>query len=167
VLLAVNPAGVGGRIQSAWRPAGDVDSNRFRVICRRTAVEMMRAHPWFGVGPAQVRPQFLQYIPADIERPLPPGAYIHMHNTYLQFGAERGIPALLALWWLLGKIVADLWRARQKYPGDWIIEGALGATFAVLVAGWWEHNLGNGEVLPLFLAAVACGYSAARKTIEA
>ncbi|HXA50732.1 MAG TPA: hypothetical protein VNV86_10530, partial [Candidatus Acidoferrum sp.] len=42
LLLALNPAGIGGRIVSIWRPAGDVDSNRFRVICRRTALEMMR-----------------------------------------------------------------------------------------------------------------------------
>ena len=42
--LALNPAGIGGRIVSIWRPADDVDSNRFRVICRRTALEMMRAH---------------------------------------------------------------------------------------------------------------------------
>jgi O-antigen ligase len=85
-----------------------------------------------------------------------------MHNTYLQFGAERGIPALLALLWLLGKMVFDLWRARRLHPGDWVIEASLGAMLAVPAAGWWEHNLGNGEVLPLFLAAVACGYVSAR-----
>ena len=160
LLLAVNPAGIGGRIVSIWRPAGDVDSNRFRVICRRTALAMMRAHPWFGVGPGQVRPQFLQYIPADIARPLPPGAYIHMHNTYLQFAAERGIPALLALLWLLGKILADLLRAARAQPLDWVPKAAVAVTIAVMAAGWYEHNLGNGEVLPLFLAAVGCGYGA-------
>jgi putative inorganic carbon (HCO3(-)) transporter len=158
VLLALNPAGIGGRIVSIWRPAGDVDSNRFRVICRRTALEIMRAHPWFGVGPGQVRPQFLSYIPADIERPLPPGAYIHMHNTYLQFAAERGIPALLALLWLLGKMLVDLVRASRRRPDDWVLHAAIAVTIAVLAAGWYEHNLGNGEVLPLFLAIVGCGY---------
>jgi O-antigen ligase len=159
LLLALNPAGIGGRIVSIWRPAGDIDSNRFRVICRRTAIEMMRAHPWFGVGPGQVRPQFLSYIPADIERPLPPGAYIHMHNTYLQFAAERGIPALLALLWLLAKILLDLVRASRRRPDDWVPRAAIAVTIAVLAAGWYEHNLGNGEVLPLFLAVAACGYA--------
>jgi putative inorganic carbon (HCO3(-)) transporter len=158
LVLALNPAGIGGRIVSIWRPAGDVDSNRFRVICRRTAVEMIRAHPWFGVGPGQVRPQFLQYIPADVARPLPPGAYIHMHNTYLQFAAERGIPALAALLWLLGRMLADLLRMARKRPADWVPKAAIAVTIAVLAAGWYEHNLGNGEVLPLFLAAVGCGY---------
>jgi len=161
LLLALNPAGIGGRIESIWRPAGDVDSNRFRVICRQTALAMMRAHPWFGVGPGQVRPQFLSYIPADVVRPLPPGAYIHMHNTYLQFAAERGIPALAALLWLLGRMLADLLRTARRMPREWEPRAAVAVAIAVLSAGWYEHNLGNGEVLPLFLAVVACGYAAA------
>jgi O-antigen ligase len=160
LILAVNPAGIGSRLISAWRPAGDVDSNRFRVICRHTALAMMRAHPWFGVGPGQVRPQFMSYIPADEPRPLPPGAYIHMHNTYLQFAAERGIPALAALLWLLGRMLVDLARAARRRPRDWVLRAAVAVSIAVLAAGWYEHNLGNGEVLPLFLAVVGCGYSA-------
>jgi putative inorganic carbon (HCO3(-)) transporter len=157
----INPAGIGGRIVSIWSPSGVVDSNAFRVICRKTAIEMVKAHPWFGVGPGQVRPQFQQYIPADIPRPLPPGAYIHMHNVYLQYAAERGIPALLAFLWWTGKMLVDLLRVRQK---DWVVRGAVAVMFAVLAAGWYEHNLGNGDVLPLFLGVCACGYLAKEKT---
>jgi O-antigen ligase len=159
VLLALNPAGIGDRIVSIWKPTNDVDSNQFRIICRRTALEMIRAHPWFGLGPGQVRPRFLEFIPADIPRPLPSGAYIHLHNTYLQFASERGIPALAALLWLLGKILLDLFRAARRHPTAWEPEAAIAATIAVLAAGWYEHNLGNGQVLPLFLAAAGLGYT--------
>jgi len=31
---------------------------------------------------------------------------------------------------------------------------------AILFAGWYEHNLGDGEILTLFLAICACGYVA-------
>ena len=96
LLLLLNPAGVGDRIVSIQRPAGDLDSNRFRAICRAAGIAMIEAHPWFGLGPQQIEPQFKSYIPADIPRPLPPGAYIHLHNVYLQYAAERGVPALLA-----------------------------------------------------------------------
>jgi putative inorganic carbon (HCO3(-)) transporter len=166
LLLVWNPAGIGGRIVSIWKPAGTVDSNLFRVICRRTAMEMIRTHPWFGVGPGQVRPQFERYIPADIARPLPPGAYIHMHNTYLQFAAERGLPALAALLWLLGKMLTDLWLAARRHPEDWALRGAIAVTIAVLAAGWYEHNLGNGAVLPLFLTVAGCGYVARDYNVE-
>jgi len=155
LLLAINPAGIGGRIVSIWKPAGTVDSNEFRVICRRTALEMIRAHPWFGVGPGQVRKVFEQYIPADIPRPLPPGAYIHMHNVYLQYAAERGIPALLAFLWWIGKMLWDFIRSPNK---DWILRGVIAVMIAILAAGWYEHNLGDGEVLTVFLGLCGAGY---------
>ena len=90
--------------------------------------------------------------------PLPPGAYIHMHNVYLQYAAERGVPALLAFLWWMGKMLSDLLRVPQK---DWVVRGAVAVMFAVLAAGWYEHNLGNGDVLPLFLGVCVCGYVAA------
>lgn len=158
LLLIFNPAGVGGRIVSIWKPAGTIDSNLFREICRRTAIAMIRAHPWFGVGPGQVRPQFAQYIPPDIPRPLPPGAYIHMHNVYLQYAAERGLPALMALIWWLAAMLWDFVRAAQDAPHDWVLRAAVAVMIAVLAAGWYEHNLGNGAVMPLFLVVCACGY---------
>ena len=96
LLLLLNPAGIGDRIVSIQKPAGDLDSNRFRAICRVTGVAMIKAHPWFGLGPQQIAPQFMAYIPSDVQRPLPPGAYIHLHNVYLQYAAERGVPALIA-----------------------------------------------------------------------
>jgi O-antigen ligase len=156
LLLWLNPAGVGQRILSIYWPAGDLDSNRFRAICRETGVAMIRAHPWFGLGPEQVRAQFLEYIPADVPRPLPPGAYIHLHNVYLQYAAERGIPALLAFLWFLGKMLWDLVRVKQK---GWVVYGAIGVMLAVLAAGWYEHNLGSGAILTLFLGVVGCGYA--------
>jgi O-antigen ligase len=156
LLLLLNPAGIGQRILSIYRPAGDLDSNRFRVICRQTGVAMIEAHPWFGLGPEQVRAQFRQFIPVDVPRPLPPGAYIHLHNVYLQYAAERGIPALIAFVWFLGKMLWDFLRVKQK---DWVIHGAIAVMLAILAAGWYEHNLGDGEILTLFLAVVACGYA--------
>jgi hypothetical protein len=81
LLLWLNPMGVGDRLVSVYRPAGDLDSNQFRGVCRRAGWEMIKAHPWFGLGPEQVKAQFLQYIPADVPRPLPRGAYMHLHNT--------------------------------------------------------------------------------------
>jgi O-antigen ligase len=155
LLLAINPAGIGGRIVSIWKPSGTVDSNEFRVICRRTAVSMIQTHPWFGVGPGQVRKVFERYIPADIPRPLPPGAYIHMHNVYLQYAAERGIPALLAFLWWVGRMFWDFARTPRK---DWILRGVMAVMVAVLAAGWYEHNLGDGEVLTVFLGLCASGY---------
>jgi O-antigen ligase len=167
LLLWLNPAGIGERIVSSYRPAGDLDSNQFRVVCRRAGWEMIKAHPWFGLGPEQVKAQFMQYIPPDIPRPLPTGAYIHLHNVYLQYAAERGVPALLAFLWFLAVMLRDFIRAaRATLPDDrerrFILHGTLAVMIAALSAGWYEHNLNDGEILTLFLAVCACGYLAAK-----
>ena len=36
---------------------------------------------------------------------------------------------------------------------------------AALSAGWYEHNLNDGEILTLFLAVCACGYLASTSTL--
>ena len=170
LLLWLNPAGIGDRIVSSYRPAGDLDSNQFRVVCRRAGWEMIKAHPWFGLGPEQVKAQFLQYIPPDVPRPLPTGAYMHLHNVYLQYAAERGVPALLAFLWFLAVMLRDFIRAaRAILPEDrerrFILHGAIAVMIAALSAGWYEHNLNDGEILTLFLAVCACGYLASTTAV--
>jgi O-antigen ligase len=161
LLLVVNPFGVGERIRSAWKPAGDLDSNQFRVVCRRAGWEIVKAHPWFGIGPEQVNQnaQLMKYIPADEPRPLPTGAYIHLHNVYLQYAAERGVPALVFFLWFVGKMLLDFIQASRRRP-NFALYGAIAVMIAVLSAGWYEFNLGDGEILTVFLAVVACGYVA-------
>ena len=91
----------------------EVDSNLHRYVTRRTGIEMIKAHPWFGIGPEMPGKQFQQYLPADIKLPLPEGFYGHLHNVYLQYGAERGIPALLAFLWMIGMMLHDWWTRAQ------------------------------------------------------
>ena len=165
LLLWLNPMGVGDRLVSVYRPAGDLDSNQFRVVCRRAGWEMIKAHPWFGLGPEQVKAQFLQYIPADVPRPLPRGAYMHLHNVYLQYAAERGVPALAVYLWFLGRMLWDFARAARRTRAEererrWVLHGALAVMIAALSAGWYEHNLNDGEILTMFLAVCACAYLA-------
>ncbi len=162
--LAMVAAPVRERALSVFEPHGDMDSNQFRVVVWRTGLRMIQAHPWFGLGPEEVKAQLESYIPADIPRPLPSGWYGHLHNVYLHYAAERGIPTLLMLLWLLGKILYDFTRAlRRELEPDrrWVVHGAVAVLLAVLVAGFFEVNLGDSEVLTMFLASSSLGYVAA------
>ncbi len=168
LLLWTNPFGVGERMRSVYKPAGDLDSNQFRVVCRRAGWEIVKAHPWFGLGPEQVNQnaQLLNFIPADEPRPLPTGAYVHLHNLYLQYAAERGVPALLFFLWFAGRMLWDFLRALRGAAGKdrerrFVLHGAIAVMIAVLSAGWYEFNLGDGEILTVFLAVMGCGYVAA------
>ena len=43
---------------SLTNPHGETDSNRFRVVTFFTGLEMVKAHPWFGLGPEEIRRNF-------------------------------------------------------------------------------------------------------------
>jgi len=153
------------RVASFTRPRKDVDSNEFRVVTWRTGMRMIEKHPFFGVGPEEVRLEFNDYLPADVPRPLPRGWYGHLHNIYLQYAAERGIPTMLVLLWLLVQVLVDFWRAFRKLPPGpsderFVLRGATAVVIATMVAGFFELNLGDSEVLTMFLVTVACGYTA-------
>ncbi len=152
------------RIFSSFEPHAGTDSNMHRLILRRTGWRMVKAHPLFGLGPEQPRAQFENYIPADVPRPLPSGWYGHLHNIYLQYAAERGIPALFALLWMIGKMGLDFMRGLRRPDLDpgarFVLHGAIAVILAVLAEGFFEYNLGDSEVLTMFLNVVALAYVA-------
>jgi len=166
--MAVTP--VRERVVSVFHPHGESDSNRFRVVVWRTGIEMIRAHPWFGLGLEEVGPNIEKYVPADIARPLPPGYYGHLHNIYIHYAAERGIPTMLCLMWLIAKALWDfastLWRKRPAGDVRFILHAAIAAIIGLLVVGCVEYNLGDSEVLTMFLSTLCFGYLA-KESLEA
>jgi putative inorganic carbon (hco3(-)) transporter len=157
--------GVRTRVVSMFEPRQEVDSNQHRIVCWRTGWRMIQAHPWFGVGPEQVKVQFDSFLPPDIARPLPTGWYGHLHNIYIQYAAERGVPTMLFLVWLLVKILIDFLRTVRRLPpgpgeAKFLLHGGIAVVLGIMLAGVFEMNLGDSEVLALFLSAVACAYVA-------
>ena len=157
----LGPEPVRARITSVFVPHGETDSNQHRVICWRTGWEMIKAHPWLGLGPELVKERFDEYVPADISRPLPEGWYGHLHNVPIHYAAERGVPTALFFLWLLGKMLFDFiqgLRRQRCAEGRYILHGAVAVVLAILAAGIFELNLGDTEVLTMFLAIAGCGY---------
>jgi len=164
LVFLVAPASLKERVISAFQPHGETDSNLHRAITRETGFAMIRAHPWWGLGPEQVGKQFEQWVPSDVARPLPEGWYGHLHNIYLEYAAERGIPTALVLFWMIGKILWDFARGlRGKLAATearFVLHGAIAVILAILAEGFLEYNLGDSEVLTLFLAVAGFGYVA-------
>jgi putative inorganic carbon (HCO3(-)) transporter len=162
--LLISPPVIKERFKSLTQPKG-VDSNAFRLVTWRTGIEMIKAHPIFGIGPEGPKYHFDEWVPAGIPRPLPVGWYGHLHNIYLQYSAERGIPTMLVLMWLLGKMLYDFWRGLAKLPPGrsdqkFLLHGGIAVILATLAEGFFEYNLGDSEVLTMFLVVVACAYQA-------
>ncbi|MBC7928692.1 MAG: O-antigen ligase family protein [Bryobacteraceae bacterium] len=168
VIWFIAPASLQERVTSLYKPHGTSDSNEHRRITARTGVEMVRAHPWFGLGPEMPGRQFARYLPSDVTRPLPSGFYGHLHNLYLQYAAERGIPVLLVFLWLIVRVIRDFVIGARKIVVDdafrrAALHGSVAAIIGLLVEGLFEHNLGDSEILTLFLVIVASGYVLLRK----
>jgi O-antigen ligase len=166
-ILAVSmliPFHVRDRVVSVAVPHKEVDSNLRRIIMIRTGWAMVKAHPVLGLGPEQIQPQFSKYVPSDVARPLPKGWYGHLHNMYLQYAAERGILGLAMIMWLIGKVLLDFRSAlkRKDLPGEarYCLRGAVATTLAILIEGLFEYNLGDSEVLTMFLVVVTLAYLA-------
>ena len=167
--LAVAPVGVRERVKSIYQPHSTVDkpnstldSNLHRYVTMRTGIEMIKAHPWFGLGPEIVNRDFRKWVPPDIPRPLPDGYYGHLHSIYIHYAAERGIPTMLMMMWFLAKITLDFVRGlRRSSPGQTaFLCAGIAAVIGILLEGFFELNLGDSEPLGMFLAVVACGYVA-------
>lgn len=165
----VSPAPVQQRLTSIVHP-NSIDSNQFRKIAWSAGLAMIEKHPLLGIGPDGPKFHFKEYVPADVWATKPAGFYEHMHNVYLQWAADRGIPTMLAMLWILIQMPIDFWRGLRSLPPGpsvrrFLLHGATAVVLAVMVEGFVEYNLGDSEVLTMFLVATACGYLALEKDV--
>lgn len=170
VVLFASPEAVRVRARSIVSPEKQTDSNRHRIICWRTGWEMIKAHPLLGVGPDEIRKEsvFFAYLPNDVARPLPDGYYQHLHNFYVQYAAERGLPAALLITAALLVAIWHFWGALRKLgrgrsEAKFLLHAGIACILGTLVGGVFEYNLNNTEVLTMFLAITCLGYLAREK----
>lgn len=158
LLYLVAPPWLQERAQSIFDTQTDT-SNRSRLLMLQTGLEMIAAHPWFGVGPQRVGAEFFRYKPASL--PVPEAWYGHLHNNYLQLAAERGIPFLLIWLWLIYQVAHEGFLASRSADTKTRVLGhaAVAATVGLLVAGLFEFNFGDSEVLMLYLFVISIPFA--------
>ncbi len=154
---AAAPDAIRQRVRSI-QPA----ANQSRIVMWRTGLNMIAAHPWLGVGPERAGPRFEEFQPEDVEE-LPPAFYGHLHNVYIHYAAERGIPAALIVLWLFARILWDMRRGLRGLPDGrddrrFLLHAGVAGTLAVAVLSCFDVSLGDSEVLGAFLALTAIAY---------
>ena len=75
-----------------------------------TGVLMARTHPLLGVGPGNYAHEFQTYA---ARMGLTPREIMDPHSLYIQVAAETGFAGLLALFYLLGSALLQIWRAER------------------------------------------------------
>jgi O-antigen ligase len=133
------------------------DSSRLAMAI--TGFHMIQDHPVFGVGPERIHTEFpLYYHGNDLAN----FYYGHLHNNIVQIAAERGLLCLAAFLWFIFEIYADLGRMLKTADDHtrWTILSAIAAVTGFLIAGFFEYNFGDSEVLLLLLFIISLPYGA-------
>lgn len=132
-------------------------ANYDRLCMVISGSEMVRDHPWLGVGPEMVSRLYPLYRRDDAPRWRVP----HLHNNLLQIAAERGLGALVAYLWLLLAFFATTWRSLPALAGPRrsAVAAALVAVAGITAAGLFEYNFWDAEIqlLTLVLMGTSVG----------
>lgn len=132
-------------------------SNYDRLCMAWAGAKMVSDRPFFGLGPGAVEEMYPIY-----RHPSAPRTEAkHLHNTFLQMAAERGLLELGAFLWLMFAVGREAFRGyvRARERGDSSVDLYFTAFLAVVVlnfAGLFEANWRDTEVcrLMLFLMAI-------------
>jgi len=140
------------------KSVGDLadDTTRDRLAMLSAGLGLARAHPVTGIGPGQVKRVYPVVAPPEALR----RSTSHLHNTPLQIVVERGLPGLAAWVAIWVGFFGAAWRVLRRVPptdeeARALVLGSMGAVAAFLVAGLFEYNFGDTEVLLMALAVMA------------
>ena len=152
------------------RTIGDFndDTARDRLAMLDTGLRLARTHPLTGVGPGGVKQLYPVWAPPEALR----RSTSHLHNTPLQIVVERGVPGLAAWIAIWVAFFAASARTLSRIPaGDEdaraLVLGSMAAIAAFLVAGLFEYNFGDTEVLLVAVALMTFPFIVQRDLDEA
>ncbi len=127
-----------------------------RIYFWAAGSRMVRDAPLLGLGPGGVKQRYPEYRDPAARRP----GTGHLHNNLVQIAAERGLLGLaawLAIWLTFfvraGRIYATLPAARLDDRA--LVAGSVAAVGGFLVAGLFEYNFGDSEVIGLLWVVMA------------
>ena len=173
VLLALGAAAAWWLAPGAWgaRLHSITDPhnlwNQQRVYMWDAGLRMFRDHPLTGVGLQDLHALYDQYrAPEATERAG------HLHNAYVQIAASMGVVGLAAFAWLYSALLRTAWstlgmwqgftrRARANGLAAAVPLGVTAALVGFLVAGAFEWNFGDEELLSIILGTGMRARSAA------
>ena len=151
--LVVEP-GLLRRLKSVGDMADDTTRDRLAMLAAGLGLAI--AHPLTGIGPGQVKNIYPIVASPEALR----HSTSHLHNTPLQIVVERGLPGLAAWLAIWVGFFGAAWRVLRRVPPGHeearaLVLGSMAAIAAFLVAGLFEYNFGDTEVLLMALAVMA------------
>jgi O-antigen ligase len=114
--------------------------------------EIVKDHPFFGVGPSNIKEIYPLYREPDAPRFRIP----HLHNNLIQIWAERGILALSGYLLFVFAFITLCIRARREESSVRLFTDiGIAAAVGLFFAGFFEFNFGDSEVLLVMIDVFA------------
>jgi len=133
-------------------------SNQYRIQYLKAGIKIIKDFPLLGTGPDTVDMVF-----QDPKYGLSEEAKrnVHLHDNFVQIGAERGIPTLLAwlafIAWAFFSLIPIL---KNRNPSVFPYAVTAGAAILALVtAGFFEYNFADSEITVLFLYLITVPFA--------
>jgi O-antigen ligase len=151
------PEAVRMRIHSIIDPQ-DVTA-RERLYMWGSGVQIVRDHPWTGVGINGVKGVYQAYKHPNAVR----DQRGHLHNNLFQIAAERGLIGVACWLWIWVAFYRQAWMIfRGLKPGtprgSALVVGSLASITGFHVAGLFEFTFGDSEVIMLVYFLMALPY---------
>jgi O-antigen ligase len=125
---------------------------QYRLLMWRDSIQMIRNHPWVGVGLDSVAGHWQRW---DLEAYKRFPLKSHFHSTLIQFAVECGIFTALAWLFLLGNYFVFLrgLLKRLRHDTSWrrgLALGVYGAFLSSVLISMVQYNWGDAEVMMVF-----------------
>jgi O-antigen ligase len=164
VLFLLAPGPVKSRILSIGDLGNVTTVERFYMW--RSGLEIFKDHPVLGVGPGNVGQIYPDYKAPD-DPWLPWREFSHLHSNVVQIAAERGILGLLTWFsiWFVFLLRAHRGVRDRTAPGSSsraLVAGSMAVVTGFLVAGVFEYNFGDSEVIALVYFVMALAFVPSR-----
>lgn len=135
-------------------------SSRDRYYMWQAGLDMIMDKPIFGQGTGMILSVYPRFRWQGAPNPNAP----HLHNNFVQIAAERGLPCLVFLGWILYLLGREAWRSRGESRYGPLVLAVLATT---LSSGMFEYTLGDSEILMLVLLLSALPFSIRPQAKEA
>lgn len=156
LVYLLSPGEIRLRLLSTFDPADP--TNRDRLDMAVAGFRMIRDFPVFGLGLTLVKPYYPLYrVPGSLRWRVP-----HLHDNLLQIAAESGLFAAAvyaAILFLFFRRTLRLLRGETDPSRRGLLAGSLLALLGVTIAGFFEYNFGDVEVLMTTLVVFAIPFS--------
>jgi O-antigen ligase len=130
---------------------------RERLYMWGSGLQILRDHPWTGVGMEGVKRIYPAYKQPNALR----DQQAHLHSNPIQVAVERGIVGVLCWLWVWIAFYHHAWKIFRSLPPDnrsatALVVGSLAGITGFHIAGLFEYTFGDSEVIMLvyFLMAL-------------